>query len=43
MTGTDLYNQLVSGRRWTASRYEEWLKDALVTMLLEPSNTPEDK
>jgi len=42
MTGTDLYNQLVSGRRWTASRYEEWLKDALVRMLLEPSNTPED-
>jgi AcrR family transcriptional regulator len=43
MTGTDLYNQLVSGRRWTASRYEEWLKDALVNMLLEPSNTREDK
>ena len=43
MTGTDLYNQLVSGRRWTASRYEEWLKDALLNMLLEPSNTPEDK
>jgi AcrR family transcriptional regulator len=39
MTGTDLYNQLVSGRRWTASRYEEWLKDALINMLLEPSNT----
>jgi len=43
MTGTDLYNQLVSGRQWTASRYEEWLKDALLNMLLEPSNTPEDK
>src|SRR4029077_10927923 len=43
MTGTDLYNQLVSGRRWTASRYEEWLKDALVSMLLESSNTREDK
>ena len=43
MTGTDLYNQLVSGRRWTASRYEEWLKDALLNMLLEPSNTREDK
>jgi len=43
MTGTDLYNQLVSGRRWTASRYEEWLKDALLNMLLEPSNTSEDK
>jgi len=43
MTGTDLYNQLVSGRRWTASRYEEWLKDALINMLLESSNTREDK
>lgn len=43
MTGTDLYNQLVSGRRWTASRYEEWLKDALLNMLLEPSNTREEK
>jgi len=43
MTGTDLYNQLVSGRRWTASRYEEWLKDALINMLLEPPNTQKDK
>jgi TetR/AcrR family transcriptional regulator, regulator of autoinduction and epiphytic fitness len=43
MTGTDLYNQLVSGRRWTASRYEEWLKDALINMLLEPSTTQGDK
>jgi AcrR family transcriptional regulator len=43
MTGTDLYNQLVSGRRWTPSRYEEWLKDALVDMLLEPSTTRGDK
>ena len=43
MTGTDLYNQLVSGRRWTASRYEEWLQDALINTLLEPSNTQKDK
>jgi hypothetical protein len=43
MTGTDLYNQLVSGRRWTPSRYEEWLKGALVDMLLEPSTTRGDK
>jgi AcrR family transcriptional regulator len=42
MSGTDLYNQLVSGRRWTPSRYEEWLKNALVHMLMEPSNTRED-
>jgi AcrR family transcriptional regulator len=41
MTGTDLYNQLVSGRRWTPARYEEWLKDALVNMLLQPSTTLE--
>ena len=39
MTGTDLYNQLVSGRRWTPARYEEWLRDALTNMLLEPSTT----
>jgi AcrR family transcriptional regulator len=43
MSGTDLYNQLVSGRRWTPSRYEEWLKNALVHMLMEPSTTREDK
>lgn len=43
MTGTDLYNQLVSGRRWTASRYEEWLTDALVNTLLEPPNAREDE
>jgi len=42
MTGTDLYNQLVSGRRWTPARYEEWLRDALIDMLLEPSTTTED-
>jgi AcrR family transcriptional regulator len=39
MTGTDLYNQLISGRRWTPARYEEWLADALVTMVLRPSTT----
>jgi AcrR family transcriptional regulator len=42
MTGTDLYNQLVSGRRWTPARYEEWLRDALINMLLEPPTTMED-
>lgn len=42
MTGTDLYNQLVSGRRWTPARYEEWLRDAIVNMLLEPPITTED-
>jgi AcrR family transcriptional regulator len=42
MTGTDLYNQLVSGRRWTPARYEEWLRDALINMLLEPPTTTRD-
>src|SRR3979490_2786855 len=42
MSGTDLYNQLVSGRRWTPSRYEEWLTNALVHMLIERSTTRED-
>jgi AcrR family transcriptional regulator len=42
MTGTDLYNQLVSGRRWTPARYEEWLRDAIINMLLEPPTTTED-
>jgi hypothetical protein len=37
MSGTDLYNQLVSGRGWTAARYEEWLRTALVRLLLEPA------
>jgi len=42
MTGTDLYNQLVSARRWTPARYEEWLRDALINMLLEPPTTTKD-
>jgi AcrR family transcriptional regulator len=41
MTGTDLYNQLISGRRWTPAGYEEWLRDALINMLLEPPTTME--
>jgi hypothetical protein len=36
LTGTDLYNQLVAGRRWTPSRYEKWLKDVLMKTLLNP-------
>jgi AcrR family transcriptional regulator len=42
MTGTDIYNQLVSAQRWTPARYEEWLRDALINMLLEPPTTTED-
>lgn len=39
LTGTDLYNQLVSGRGWTPSHYEKWLTDALINMLFQPSTT----
>jgi AcrR family transcriptional regulator len=42
VTGTDLYNQLVSVRRWTPARYEEWLRDALINMLLDPPTTTEE-
>jgi AcrR family transcriptional regulator len=41
MTGTDLYNQLVSTQQWTPARYEEWLGDAIINMLLEPPTTME--
>jgi AcrR family transcriptional regulator len=36
MTGTDLYNQLVTGRGWTPSHYEQWLAGALVSTFLQP-------
>ena len=39
MTGTDLYNQLVTGRGWTPSHYEQWLAGALVSMFLQPPTT----
>lgn len=37
MTGADWYTLLVFRRHWTPSRYEEWLSDALIDVLLEPS------
>jgi len=37
LTGPDQYTQLVFQRGWTPSRYEEWLGDALINMLLQPS------
>lgn len=37
MTGTSSYQQLVVQRGWTADRYEAWLADSLVRMLLEPT------
>jgi TetR/AcrR family transcriptional regulator, regulator of autoinduction and epiphytic fitness len=36
MTGTQLHSQLVVQRKWTGSRYEEWLGDALIALLLAP-------
>jgi hypothetical protein len=36
MTGTQLHHQLVSRRNWTGARYEQWLGDALIELLLAP-------
>jgi AcrR family transcriptional regulator len=36
MSGTQLHHQLVSRRRWTGSRYEQWLGNALIALLLDP-------
>src|SRR5712691_453392 len=38
LSGPDQYIQLVFDRGWTPARYEDWLGDALVNMLLEPSS-----
>jgi AcrR family transcriptional regulator len=35
MSGADLYNQLVFERGWTADRYEQWLADTLMAIVLE--------
>lgn len=35
--GPDLFTQLVFERGWTPSRYEEWLGDATINMLLQPA------
>jgi AcrR family transcriptional regulator len=37
MTGPDWYSQLVFQRRWKPARFEEWLGDALINLLLEPA------
>jgi AcrR family transcriptional regulator len=36
MTGSDLFSMLVFERGWTPSRYEEWLGNALISLLLKP-------
>jgi len=35
LNGPDQYTQMVFERGWTPSRYEEWLGDALISILLE--------
>jgi AcrR family transcriptional regulator len=37
MTGADWYSQLVFQRKWKPARFEEWLGEALIDLLLEPS------
>ncbi len=38
LTGPDQYTQLVFQRGWPPSRYEDWLGNALINMLLRPSS-----
>ena len=37
MTGADWYSQLVFQRKWSPARFEEWLGEALISLLLEPA------
>ena len=37
LTGVDFYTQLVFDRGWTPDRYEAWLRDSLVSMVLQPN------
>jgi AcrR family transcriptional regulator len=38
LSGPDQYTQLVFQRGWTPSRYEEWLGEATINMLLRPAS-----
>ena len=40
MSGSQLHQQLVAQRRWTGSRYEQWLGDALIALVLDPRSEP---
>jgi len=40
LSGPDQYTQLVFERGWTPAHYEEWLGDALINTLLEPTAPP---
>jgi AcrR family transcriptional regulator len=42
MTSSELYTQLVFERGWTPSRYEKWLGDSLIMLLLKPANESHD-
>ncbi len=42
LTGGDVYRMLVSDRRWTPQRYEDWLADTLVHSLLSHRRTKSD-
>ena len=37
LSGADWYIQLVFQRGWSPSRYEQWLGDALISLLLQPT------
>ena len=37
LSGPQLHRQLVTQRRWTAARYEQWLGEALIALLLAPA------
>jgi hypothetical protein len=37
LSGPDPYTELVFRRGWTPARYEEWLGDATINMLLQPA------
>jgi AcrR family transcriptional regulator len=41
LSGTELHRQLVARRHWTGARYEQWLGDALIALLLAPRQAPE--
>lgn len=38
LSSPDWYIQLVFVRRWTPARYEEWLGDAFINLLLQPKS-----
>ncbi len=38
LTGPDWYNQIVFQRGWTPDRFEQWLGQALIDLLLEPAH-----